>query len=156
MCHIKSKHKIGKQLIELLCRSHPTAHHLSTWAKYEKSLDTRNQIAGLLICIFGLLRLMMFSEEVFTEGYVVLTYALICHRLFWIPLFALSLKWPKLCRAYHFYEVIALVIDGVLAFNGAESQITSNYILLYLLLINTLTFAALYYNFWLSLLALVI
>ena len=122
----------------------------------------RNQIAGPLICILGLLRLLISSEKVdespdfYSEYSYLLIWALLCHRILWIPLFTLSLKWPKLCRAFHLYEVVALFFDGVLAFNRAESQRTSNFILLYLLLINALTFAALYYNFWLSLLALAV
>ena len=122
----------------------------------------RNHIAGPFILILGLLRLLIFDVKVdesqeFTSEYSnLLIQALECHRSLWIPLYLLGLKWPKLCRAFHLYEVVALCLDGALAFSSAESQRTCNFILLYLLMINALTFAALYQNFWLSLLAIAV
>ena len=107
-------------LMALLRRTHPTAHHREVWKRFETCLDTRCLTAAPVICLFSLARIFLFNEGSGIgndDGGVItgLNSALIIHRIFWVPLLALGHKYPKLCRFYHYYEMLAMVLDSVIS-----------------------------------------
>ena len=113
-------------------------------------MHARSFTAVPLICIFGLARLFLFNEGSgfgSDDGLIVgLTCALLIHRICWVPLLALGLKWPKLYRFYHYYEMLAMVLDSVLSLSESKTPAAQNFALMYLLLMNVLVFSVLYYH----------
>ena len=151
---------LESRLLALLRRSHPTPHHRAVWTRFETYLDARCFTAVPLICFFGLVRLFLFNEGTgfsSESGVIVgLNCALLIHRIIWIPLLTLGLKYPKLCRFYHCYEMLAMLLDSVLALSDSSTPAAQNFTLLYMLLMNVLVFSAFCYDFWINFFAIIL
>ena len=137
------------RLMALFHRTHSTAHHHTVWSWFETCLDARCFTAAPLICIFGLARIFLFNEG---SGFksadsviVGLNCALLIHRICWVPLLALGNKYHKLCRFYHYYEMLAMVLDSELSLLQSTTPASHNFTLLYILLMNVLVFSMFYH-----------
>ena len=136
----------SKMLLDLsyFCKGPQTTHHSKVWTKYEACLDYRSLIAVPLICALSLLRIILFTREE-EKGLGLL---LLLHRVGWLPIALIGRKWPTLCRFYLCYEMLASVLDSVLALKSATSQEACDYILLYVLLSSMLVYTAFQYKLW--------
>ena len=137
---------IKSRITRLLRTKKITAHHRTVWKQYETCLDTRCFMAAPLICIFGLVRLFLFSEGTglsSDDGVIAgLSGALLIHRVCWVPLLAISLEYPKMCRFHHCYEMLAMGLDSVLSLSDSTTAAAQNFSLLYILLMNVLVNSA--------------
>ena len=134
----------------LSCRQFSKAHHRAYWTQFETCLDARCFMVVPFICIFGLVRLFLFnhgtgfsSDDSIIVG---LNCALLIHRIGWVPLLALGLKYPKLCRFYHCYEMLAMILDSVLSLSNTKTPAAHNFTILYLLLMKMLVYSAFCYD----------
>ena len=144
-------------LIALFRRTHPTKHHSAVWTWFETCLDARSFTAAPFICIFGLARLFFFNEGS-GDGDIItgLSWALLIHRIGWVPLLALGYKYPKLCRFYHYYEMLAMVLDSMLSLSGSITPAAHNFVLMYILLMNALNFCVFYHHIWFNFIAVIL
>ena len=94
-----------------------TKQHSEAWKRFKNLMDRRSIFAAPFVLLVGIFRLTVFNGGQ-AEGEPILKAlytALVVRRVCWIALIIVSCKYRKLCRCFHSYEMLAMVLDSLLA-----------------------------------------